>query len=168
MTRCTDHVLFRSLFVEDQVLVEKQKGLQRKVCAKELEKSTDEAAVVESKRKHKDTKAGKVIIEEEDDRGAEAKDEAGKKPALVQFVIWSQEEVDVDHREESNEKDSESSDIKVENSKSQMGVWEEEAGEKTVEETKMQVEEEKLDLNVGAKTDIRALFDSDSDSDPDL
>ena len=167
MTRCTDHVLFRSLFVEDQVLVEKQKGLQRKVCAKELEKSTDEAAVVESKRKQ-DAKAGKVRIEEEDDRGAEAKDEAGKKPALVQFVIWSQEEVDVDHREESNEKDSESSDIKVENSKSQMGFWVEEAEEKTVEETKMQVEEEKLDLNVGAKTDIRALFDSDSDSDPDL
>ena len=167
MTRCTDHVLFRSLFVEDQVLVEKQKGLQRKVCAKELEKSTDEAAVVESKRKQ-DTKAGKVRIEEEDDRGAEAKDEAGKKPALVQFVIWSQEEVDVDHREESDGKDSESSDIKVENSKSQMGVWGEEAGEKTVEETKMQVEEEKLDLNVGAKTDIRALFDGDSDSDPDL
>ena len=167
MTRYTDHVLFRGLFVEDQVLVEKQKGLQRKVCAKELEKSTDEAAVVESKRKQ-DTKAGKVRIEEEDDRGAEAKDEAGKKPALVQFVIWSQEEVDVDHREESNEKDSESSDIKVENSKSQMGVLGEYTGEKTVEETKMQVEEENLDLNVGAKADIRALFDSDSDSDPDL
>ena len=91
---------------------------------------------------------------DEEEMGA-AKDETGKKPGLVQFVMWSQEEVDIE--------DSESSDVNVDDGKSQMGFSGEEANEKAVEETEMQLEED-----VGAKTDIRALFDSDSESDSDL
>ena len=155
MTRNTDHFLSRSLFVDVEVPVEKEEGLQQK----ELEKNSHEAAEVESEV----TDVGEKGGEDEEHKGDEkdegaAKDEAGKKPALVHFVMWSQEEVDVE--------DSESSDFKVEDSKSQMGFLGEEADEKAVEETEMQLEEEKLD--VGAKTDIRALFDSDSESDSDL
>ena len=163
MTSDGDHIIFRSIFVAAEVPVEKENGLQRKVLANLLEKSTDEADGVESKGKE-DTNIGKVRGEEEENGGATAKDEAGKKPALVQFVIWNQEEVDVDR----NEKDSESLEFKVEDSKSQMAFLGEEADTTAVEETEMQLEEEKLDLNVGAKTNIRALFDSDSDSDSDL
>ena len=145
--------------------LEKEKGLQQK----ELEKSTHEAAEVESGEKQ-DTDVKMVGGEDEenikgdqkdenegqkDEDKSAAKDEAGKKPGLVQFVMWSQEEVDFEH--------SESSDFNVEDGKSQMGFSGEEANEKAVEETEMQLEED-----VGAKTDIRALFDSDSESDSDL
>ena len=136
--------------------VEKEKGLQQK----ELENSTHDAAEVEEKQ---DTDVEMMGGEDGENKGDEkdeeevgaAKDEAGKKPGLVQFVMWSQEEVDFE--------DSESSDVNVEDGKSQMGFSGEEANEKTVEETEMQLEED-----VGAKTDIRALFDSDSESDSDL
>ena len=144
--------------------LEKEKGLQQK----ELENSTLEAAEVDSEEKQ-DTDVKMMGGEDEENKGDQkdenegqkdedegaAKDEAGKKPGLVQFVMWSQEEVDVE--------DSESSDFNVEDGKSQMGFSGEEANEKAVEETKMQ-----LEADVGAKTDIRALFDSDSESDSDL
>ena len=144
--------------------LEKEKGLQQK----ELENSTLEAAEVDSEEKQ-DTDVKMMGGEDEENKGDQkdenegqkdedegaAKDEAGKKPGLVQFVMWSQEEVDVE--------DSESSDFNVEDGKSQMGFSGEEANEKAVEETEMQLEED-----VGAKTDIRALFDSDSESDSDL
>ena len=144
--------------------LEKEKGLQQK----ELENSTLEAAEVDSEEKQ-DTDVKMMGGEDEENKGDQkdenegqkdedegaAKDEAGKKPGLVQFVMWSQEEVDFE--------DSESSDFNVEDGKSQMGFSGEEANEKAVEETEMQLEED-----VGAKTDIRALFDSDSESDSDL
>ena len=144
--------------------LEKEKGLQQK----ELENSTLEAAEVDSEEKQ-DTDVKMMGGEDKENKGDQkdenegqkdedegaAKDEAGKKPGLVQFVMWSQEEVDFE--------DSESSDFNVEDGKSQMGFSGEEANEKTVEETEMQLEED-----VGAKTDIRALFDSDSESDSDL
>ena len=144
--------------------LEKEKGLQQK----ELENSTLEAAEVDSEEKQ-DTDVKMMGGEDEENKGDQkdenegqkdedegaAKDEAGKKPGLVQFVMWSQEEVDIE--------DSESSDVNVDDSKSQMGFSGEEANEKAVEETEMQLEED-----VGAKTDIRALFDSDSESDSDL
>ena len=144
--------------------LEKEKGLQQK----ELENSTLEAAEVDSEEKQ-DTDVKMMGGEDEENKGDQkdenegqkdedegaAKDEAGKKPGLVQFVMWSQEEVDFE--------DSESSDFNVEDGKSQMGFLGEEANEKAVEETKMQ-----LEADVGAKTDIRALFDSDSESDSDL
>ena len=144
--------------------LEKEKGLQQK----ELENSTLEAAEVDSEEKQ-DTDVKMMGGEDEENKGDQkdenegqkdedegaAKDEAGKKPGLVQFVMWSQEEVDFE--------DSESSDFNVEDGKSQMGFSGEEANEKAVEETKMQ-----LEADVGAKTDIRALFDSDSESDSDL
>ena len=151
LTSNIDYLLFRSLFIDDEVLVE-------------TNKSSHEPADVVSKGKQA-TDVGKVGSEEE---GA-AKDEADKKSALVQFVMWSQEDVDLDCMEEGDEKDSESFGLKVEDSKSQKGFLGEETGEKAVEKTEMQFEEEKLCIsNVGAKTDIRALFDSDSDSDSDL
>ena len=153
LTSNIDYLLFRSLFIDDEVLVE-------------TNKSSHEPADVVSKGKQA-TDVGKVGSEEED-KGA-AKDEADKKSALVQFVMWSQEDVDLDCMEEGDEKDSESLGLKVEDSKSQKGFLGEETGEKAVEKTEMQFEEEKLCIsNVGAKTDIRALFDSDSDSDSDL
>ena len=144
--------------------LEKEKGLQQK----ELENSTHEAAEVDSEEKQ-DTYVEMMGGEDEENKGDQkdenegqkdedegaAKDEAGKKPGLVQFVMWSQEEVDFE--------DSESSDVNVEDSKSQMGFSGEEANKKAVEETEMQ-----LEADVGAKTDIRALFDSDSESDSDL
>ena len=144
--------------------LEKEKGLQQK----ELENSTLEAAEVDSEEKQ-DTDVKMMGGEDKENKGDQkdenegqkdedegaAKDEAGKKPGLVQFVMWSQEEVDIE--------DSESSDVNVDDSKSQMGFSGEEANEKAVEETEMQLEED-----VGAKTDIRALFDSDSESDSDL
>ena len=144
--------------------LEKEKGLQQK----ELENSTLEAAEVDSEEKQ-DTDVKMMGGEDEENKGDQkdenegqkdedegaAKDEAGKKPGLVQFVMWSQEEVDFEH--------SESSDFNVEDGKSQMGFSGEEANEKAVEETEMQLEED-----VGPKTDIRALFDSDSESDSDL
>ena len=132
-----------------------------------MEKSTHEAAEVESEEKQY-TGVGEKGGEDEENKGDEkgedeeegaAKDETGKKPGLVQFVMWSQEEVDVEDSESFN----------VEDGKSQMGFLGEKVDEKAVEETEMQIEEEKLDLNnVGAKPDIRALFDSDSESDSDL
>ena len=153
MTSKTDLLLFRNLFIDDDVLVGKQK-------------SSHKPAEVGSKGKQH-TDVGKVGGEEED--GGAAKSEVEKKPALVQFVMWSHVDVDVDCREEGNEKDSQSLDFKVEQSKSQIGFLGEEAGEKAVvKETEMQLEEEKPIINVGAQTDIRALFDSDSDSDSDL
>ena len=149
MTSNTDYVLFRSPFVDTLVPVEKPKSIHR-------------PAEVDSKEKQ-DTDVGKVESDEKKDKGA-AKDDPENRPTLVQFVMWSQEEVDVDRWEEGNERD-----FKVGDCKSQMGFLGEEAGEKALEETEMQLEEEKLTLsNVGAKTDIRALFDSDSDSDSDL
>ena len=136
--------------------VEKEKGLQQK----ELENSTHEAAEVEEKQDTDvEMKGGEdeenIKGDQKDEDEGAAKDETGKKPGLVQFVMWSQEEVDFEH--------SESSDFNVEDGKSQMGFSGEEANEKAVEETEMQLEED-----VGAKTDIRALFDSDSESDSDL
>ena len=142
--------------------LEKEKGLQQK----QLENSTLEAAEVDSEEKQ-DTDVKMMGGEDEENKGDQkdenegqkdedegaAKDEAGKKPGLVQFVMWSQEEVDGE--------DSESSDFNVEESKSETGFSGEET--KAVEETEMQLEED-----VGAKTDIRALFDSDSESDSDL
>ena len=132
-----------------------------------MEKSTHEAAEVESEEKQY-TDVGEEGGEDEENKGDEkgedeeegaAKYETGKKPGLVQFVMWSQEEVDVEDSESFN----------VEDGKSQMGFLGEKVDEKAVEETEMQIEEEKLDLNnVGAKPDIRALFDSDSESDSDL
>ena len=230
----SNYVLFRSLFVDAEVPLEKEKGLEQK----ELEKSTDESAKVESEETQ-DTDVEKVGAEEEKgegvgdeegesdeegkgegggagDKGA-AQYEAPKKPGLVQFVMWSHEEMDVDRREEGNVKDSENLDLKVQESKSQMGFLE--VDNTDVEDTEMQLEEEKLDLrnvedeklnlrnledekldlsnveeqkldlrnvedeklnlshvedekldlsHVEAKTDIRALFDTDSESDSDL
>ena len=141
----------RSLFVDDEVPEGKQKRSHK-------------PAEVGSKQH---TDVWKVGGEEEDE-GA-VKGEVDKKPALVQFVMWSREDVDVDRREDGHEKNSQNLDFKIEDSKSQMRFLGEEAGEKAVvKETEMQLEEEKPNLNVGAKTDIRALFDSDSDSDSDL
>ena len=153
LTSNIDYLLFRSLFIDGEVLVE-------------TNKSSHEPADFVPKGKQA-TDVGKVGSEEKDK--GEAKDEADKKSALVQFVMWSQEDVDLDCMEEGNEKDSESLGLKVEDSKSQKGFLGEETGEKAVEKTEMQFEEEKLCIsNVGAKTDIRALFDSNSDSDSDL
>ena len=152
MTSKTDLLLFRNLFIDDEVPEGKQK------------RSHKPAEVGSKGKQHTDV--GKVGGEEEDE-GA-VKGEVDKKPALVQFVMWSREDVDVDRREDGHEKNSQNLDFKIEDSKSQMGFLGEEAGEMAVKETEMQLEEEKPNLNVGAKTDIRALFDSDSDSDSDL
>ena len=153
MTSNTDLLLFRNLFNDDEVPEGKQK------------RSHKPAKVGSKGKQH--TYAGKVGGEEEEGKVA-AKVEVEKKPALVQFIMWSQEDLDFDRKKEGDEKDSPNLDFKVKDSKSQMGFLGEEAGEKAVEETEMQLEEEKLNSNVGAKTDIRALFDSDSDSDSDL
>ena len=84
---------------------------------------------------------------------------------LVNFVMWSQEEeVDVNQSDENNDTE----DITERLEEEEATKTTESSAEKTEETTEMQLADEDLDLNYGVKTDIRALFDSDSESDSDL
>ena len=91
--------------------------------------------------------------------------EADKNMKLVNFVMWSQEEeVDANQSEENNDTE----DITERLEEEEATKTTESSVEKTEATTEMQLADEDLDLNYGVKTDIRALFDSDSESDSDL
>ena len=104
-------------------------------------------------------------VSDEDAIGELDSGEADKNMKLVNFVMWSQEEeVDVNQSDENNDTE----DITERLEEEEATKTTESSAEKTEETTEMQLADEDLDLNYGVKTDIRALFDSDSESDSDL
>ena len=104
-------------------------------------------------------------VSDEDAIGELDSGEADKNMKLVNFVMWSQEEeVDANQSEENNDTE----DITERLEEEEATKTTESSAEKTEETTEMQLADEDLDLNYGVKTDIRALFDSDSESDSDL
>ena len=98
------------------------------------------------------------------------KNEADKPQDLVNVMMSS----DADQDDQSNKRDGgserneERSGVQLEHSKSISDPRKEEATERTIERGEMQINyEENLQLENAPQTDIRALFDSDSDSESD-
>ena len=95
------------------------------------------------------------------------KNEADKTQDLLSVMMWS----DADQDDESDNRDGgneERSDVHLEHSKSISDPRKEEETEKTLKTDEMQIHyDENLKLENAAQTDIRALFDSDSDSESD-
>ena len=98
------------------------------------------------------------------------KNEADKPQDLVNVMMSSDADQDdqSDNRDGGNERNEEKSDVHLEHSKSISDPRKEEETERTLETDEMQIHyDENLQLENVAQTDIRALFDSDSDSESD-
>ena len=98
------------------------------------------------------------------------KNEADKPQDLVNVMMSSDADQDdqSNKRDGGNKRNEERSDVHLEHSKSISDPRKEEETERTLETDEMQIHyDENLQLENVAQTDIRALFDSDSDSESD-
>ena len=98
------------------------------------------------------------------------KNMSDKPKDIVDFKIWGNADQDdkSDKRGGGNERNEERSDVHLEHSKSISGPRKEEATGRILETDEMQIHsEENLQMENTVQTDIRALFDSDSDSESD-
>ena len=98
------------------------------------------------------------------------KNGADKTQDLVNVTMSSDadQEDQSDNRDGGNERNEERSDVHLEHRKSISDPRKEGAKERTLETSEMQIHyDENLQMENTAQTDIRALFDSDSDSESD-
>ena len=98
------------------------------------------------------------------------KNGADKTQDLLNVTMSSDadQEDQSDNRDGGNERNEERSDVHLEHSKRISDPRKEEETERTLETDEMQINyEENLQMENKAQTDIRALFDSDSDSESD-
>ena len=98
------------------------------------------------------------------------KNGADKTQDLVNVTMSSDadQEDQSDNMDGGNERNEERSDVHLEHSKSISDPRKEEETEKTLKTDEMQINyDENLQMENVAQTDIRALFDSDSDSESD-
>ena len=98
------------------------------------------------------------------------KNEADKPQDLVNVMMSSDADQDdqSDNRDGGNKRNEERSDLHHEHSKNISDPRKEEATGRTLETDEMQIHyDENLQMENVAQTDIRALFDSDSDSESD-